>query len=164
MSMRVSPLILLAALALTACGQGEKADAPPAAPPPPPKDGTAPAPVALTEARLRQVCRAGVAAIHGQPMEAVTLGAVREGIVDATWRAPVDGGTRRAQCRVDGDMIIWKPLDRPDEAQNRWMNEAGDPLVRFVLRDAEIAITTTLPNGTTSTETYPVAVEQEEAA
>lgn len=155
--MRAPALILLAALALTACGQGEKAEAPAAAPPPPPKDGTAPAPVALTEARLRQVCRAGVAAIHGQPLEAVTLAGVREGIVDAGWRAPVDGGERRAQCRVDGDMIIWKPLDRPDEAQNRWMNEAGDPLVRFVLRDAEIAITTTLPNGTTSTETYPIS-------
>lgn len=167
--MRALPVILLAALSLAACGRSEKAEAPPAAPPPPPKDGTAPAPVALTEARLRQVCRAGVAAIHGQQLAAVTIAGVREGIVDATWRAPVDGGERSAQCRVDGDMIVWKPLDRPDEDQNRWMNQAGDPLVRFTVSEREITVTTTLPDGAVSAETFPVAAEpaaepEEEAA
>jgi hypothetical protein len=162
--MRALPLILLASLTLAACGRDEKAEAPPPSPPPPAKDGTAPAPVALTEARLRQVCRAGVAAIHGQQMEAVTIAGVRDGIVDATWRAPVDGGERRAQCRVDGDMIIWKPLDRPEEAQNRWMNQAGDPLVRFLVTAREITVTTTLPDGAVSAETFPVAAEPEEEA
>ncbi len=163
--MRALPVILLAALSLAACGRREKAEEAPVAPPPPTKEGPAPAPVALTEARLRQVCRAGIAAVHGQQLEAVTVERVREGIVDATWRAPVDGGTRRAQCRVDGDMIVWKPLDRPDEAQNRWMNEAGDPLVRFVVTSREITVTTTLPDGKTSAASFPVAAEpQEEAA
>lgn len=162
--MRNVLMIPCLALTLTACGQGEKAEAPPASPPPPAKDGTAPAPVALTEARLRQVCRAGVAAIHGQQLAAVTIAGVRDGIVDATWRAPVDGGERRAQCRVDGDMIIWKPLDRPDEDQNRWMNEAGDPLVRFTVVERGITVTTTLPDGAVSAETFPVAAEPEEEA
>ncbi|HEV2082980.1 MAG TPA: hypothetical protein VGR32_11105 [Brevundimonas sp.] len=162
--MRALPLILLASLAVAACGRSEKAEAPPASPPPPAKDGTAPPTIELTEAGLRRVCRAGIAAVHGQQIEAVTIAAVREGIADATWRAPVDGGARRAQCRVDGDMIVWKPLDRPDEAQNRWMNQAGDPLVRFVVTAREITITTTLPDGAVSAETFPVAAEPEEEA
>ena len=164
--MRIVPIMLLAALALTACGRKEEEAVAPPAPPPPAKDGTAPAPVELTEARLSQVCQAGIAAIHGQQFYAVTIGPVRDRMVDASWRAPVDGGTRRARCRVDGDMIVWMPLDRPEEAQNRWMNEAGDPLVRYTVTDRELTVTTTLPDGTVSAETYPVvaAAPQEEAA
>jgi hypothetical protein len=163
--MRKTVILLTAALLVSACGNREEAEAPPAAPSAPPRDGTAPAPVALTEARLRQVCRAGIAAVHGQQLAAVTVDGVREAIVDASWRAPVDGGERTAQCRVDGDMIIWKPTDRPDENQNRWMNQAGDPLVRFGISAQKITITTTLPDGTTSAEEYPVEAEtQEEAA
>lgn len=156
-------LILMTVLALAACGQGDKAEPSPASPPPPPKDGTAPAPRELTEIGLRRVCAAGLASIHGQQPSAITVDGVRERIVTASWRAPVDGGARRAECRVDGDMIIWKPLDRPDEAQNRWMNQAGDPLVRFVATERRITVNTTLPDGTTATESYPVATDQEAA-
>ena len=156
-------IILLSVLALAACGRNDKADEAPASPPPPAKDGTAPAPRELTELGLRRVCAAGLAAIHGQQPQAITVEGVRERIVTASWRAPVDGGARRAECRVDGDMVIWKPLDRPDETQNRWMNQAGDPLVRFVATERRITINTTLPDGTTATESYPVAQDQEAA-
>ena len=71
------------------------------------------------------------------------------------------GGRRNAQCRVDGDMVTWKQVDSPTPAENRWMNQSGDPVTRFVLDGATITINTTLPDGTTASEAYSVAAEQE---
>jgi len=82
-------------------------------------------------------------------------------IVNASWRAPVDGGRRTAQCRVDGDLVTWKPGDASTPEQNRWMNQSGDPVARFVLDGDAITINTTLPDGSTAAETYSVAAEQE---
>ena len=67
----------------------------------------------------------------------------------------------KAQCRIDGDLVTWKPVDRPTPEQNRWMNQSGDPVTRFVLDGEAVTINTTLPDGTTATETYSVAAEQE---
>ena len=61
--------------------------------------------------------------------------------------APVDGGRRRAQCRVDGDLVTWKPVDATNPEENRWMNQAGDPLTRFVLDGERVTINQTLPDG-----------------
>ena len=82
-------------------------------------------------------------------------------VVNLSWAAPVDGGRRRAQCRVEGDLVTWKPADAADPEQARWMNQSGDPAVRFVLDGEAITINTTLPDGTTATEQYAVAAEQE---
>jgi hypothetical protein len=41
------------------------------------------------------------------------------------------------------------------------MNQSGDPVVRFVVDGDQITITQTLPDGTTATEDYAVAAEQE---
>ena len=41
------------------------------------------------------------------------------------------------------------------------MNQSGDPVTRFVLDGETITINTTLPDGTTATEAYAVAAEQE---
>ncbi|MBF0664318.1 MAG: hypothetical protein IR159_02020, partial [Brevundimonas sp.] len=68
---------------------------------------------------------------------------------------------RRAQCRVEGDLITWKPADAGSPEQARWMNQSGDPVTRFALDGETITINTTLPDGTTATETYSVAAEQE---
>ncbi|MDI6623678.1 MAG: hypothetical protein QME55_03020, partial [Brevundimonas sp.] len=65
------------------------------------------------------------------------------------------------QCRIEGDLITWKPADAADPEQARWMNQSGDPVTRFVLDGEAITINTTLPDGTTATEEYSVATEQE---
>ena len=62
---------------------------------------------------------------------------------------------------MDGDLVTWKPVDAPTAEENRWMNQSGDPAVRFVLDGEAITINTTLPDGTTATEEYSVAAEQE---
>lgn len=152
-------------LSLAACG--ERTDAPAATPAEkvsavnPASDAEASVPVVLTAADLRRVCQAGLAAIHGQDLSAIQIDGLEGPVVNASWRAPVDGGRRRAQCRVDGDMVTWKPVDASNPEQNRWMNQSGDPAVRFVLDGDAITINTTLPDGTTATETYAVANEQE---
>ncbi|WGM47353.1 hypothetical protein KOAAANKH_02229 [Brevundimonas sp. NIBR10] len=115
----------------------------------------------LSATDLRRVCRAGLASVHGQDVDAVQVDSLEGSVVNASWRAPVDGGRMRAQCRVDGDLITWKPVDRPVAEQNRWMNQSGDPVVRFVLDDAAVTVTTTLPDGTTSTQDYAVVVQEE---
>jgi hypothetical protein len=158
-------------LALTVfvlAGCGERADE--AAPTPaevvsaaPPKstDAAPATPTVLEAADLRRVCRAGLANIHGQNVGDIAIDGLEGEIVNASWRAPVDGGRRRAQCRVEGDLITWKPVDAATPEQNRWMNQSGDPVTRFVLDGGSITINTTLPDGTTAAETYSVAAEQE---
>ena len=163
--MRLTAVPMLALIALAACG--ERADE--AAPTPaevvsaaPAQSDAAPsAPAVLSAAELRRVCRAGLAGIHGQQLEDISIDGVEGEVVNASWRAPVDGGRRRAQCRVEGDLITWKPADAQTPEQARWMNQSGDPVTRFVLDGEAITINTTLPDGTTATETYAVAAEQE---
>ncbi len=163
--MRLTAVPMLALFALAACG--ERADAPAATPAEtvsaanPASDGEASVPVVLSAGDLRRVCRAGLAAIHGQDLSAIELDGLEGQVLNASWRAPVDGGRRRAQCRVDGDLVTWKQVDAPTTEQNRWMNQSGDPVTRFVLDGDAITINTTLPDGTTATETYSVATEQE---
>lgn len=163
--MRLTVVPMLALLALAACG--ERADAPASTPAEtvsanaPTSDAQAAAPVVLSAADLRRVCRAGLANIHGQTIEAIQIDGLEGQVVNASWRAPVDGGRRKAQCRVDGDLITWKQVDAPTPEQNRWMNQSGDPVTRFVLDGEKITINTTLPDGTNTTDDYTVAAEQE---
>ncbi|MFA4893761.1 hypothetical protein [Brevundimonas sp.] len=163
--MRASLLLSGLFLVLAACG--ERADAP--APTPadkvpavnPASAAEASVPVVLNAADLRGVCRAGLAAIHGQDLSAIQIDGAEGQVVNASWRAPVDGGRRRAQCRIEGDVVTWKQVGAANPEQNRWMNQSGDPVTRFVLDGEAITINTTLPNGTTATEVYSVATEQE---
>lgn len=158
-------ILLLGLVALAACGQRTDEAAPTpaeAVSAAPAKSDAAPtAPRVLDTAELRRVCRAGLAGIHGQQLTDISIDGLDGAVVNASWRAPVDGGRRRAQCRVEGDLITWKPADAADPAQARWMNQSGDPVTRFVLDGEAITINTTLPDGTTATETYAVATEQE---
>ena len=105
--MKALAVITLSGLALAACG--ERAE--PAAPTPveaisavqPASDAQAGVPVVLNAAELRRVCRAGLAAIHGQDLEAIQIDGLEGSVVNASWRAPVDGGRRLAKCRVEDD-------------------------------------------------------------
>jgi hypothetical protein len=156
--MRALAVMFGTVFALAACG--ERADAP--APTPadkvsavnPASDAEASVPVVLNAADLRGVCKAGLAAIHGQNLSAIEIDGLEGQVVNASWRAPVDGGRRRAQCRVDGDIITWKQVGAANPEQDRWMNQSGDPVTRFVLDGDAITINTTLPNGTTAAQTY----------
>jgi hypothetical protein len=157
--------VMLAPFALAACGERAEEGAPPPAEmvsaTPAESDAAPAAPTVLDAADLRRVCRAGLAGIHGQRLEDVTIDGLEGETVNASWRAPVDGGRRRARCRVEGDLVTWKPVEAPTPEENRWMNQSGDPVTRFVLDGEAITINTTLPDGTTATETYAVATEQE---
>ncbi len=161
--MRLTAVPMLALFALAACG--ERTDAP--APTPaetvsaanPASDGEASVPVVLTAPDLRRVCRAGLAGIHGQEVSAMEVDGIEGQVVSLSWRAPVDGGRRRAQCRVEGDLVTWKPVDAPTPESNRWMNQSGDPVTRFVLDGDAVTINTTLPDGTTASQTVDLAGE-----
>jgi hypothetical protein len=145
--MRATAVIAVSALTLAACGAEAGKAAPTSEVVAGPAVAALPAtPVALTDADLRRVCRAGLAAIHGQDQNSITIDALNGPIVTVSWRAPVDGGRRQAQCRVDGDLVVWKPVDRTRPADDRWMNEAGDPVTRFVLNGEQVTITQTLPD------------------
>ena len=163
--MRALAVLMLAPFVLAACGERAEEAAPTPAEvvsaAPAESDAAPAAPRVLDAAELRRVCRAGLAGIHGQRLEDITIDGVEGEVVNASWRAPVDGGRRRAQCRVEGDLITWKPADAGTPEQARWMNQSGDPVTRFVLDGETITINTTLPDGTTATEEYAVAAEQE---
>lgn len=154
--MRAFAVPMLALLALAACerssapaSEAEKVSAVN-----PASDAEASVPVVLSAADLRRVCRAGLAAIHGQEAAAIEVEGLEGQVVNASWRAPVDGGRRRAQCRVDGDLVTWKQVDSPTSAENRWMNQSGDPVTRFVLDGDAITINTTLPDGATASQAF----------
>jgi hypothetical protein len=150
-SPRMTALGVCIALPLAACGQQPE----PAAPTPvetvsaapPVSDAEISAPVVLTADQLRRVCQAGLAEIHGQGVADIQIDGLEGRVVNASWRAPVDGGRRRAQCRVEGDLITWKPMDASSPDQDRWMNQAGDPVTRFVLDGDTVTINQTLPDG-----------------
>ena len=146
--MRAAAVIVVTALALAACGAEPQKAAPTAEAAAPVAPAAAPAatPVALTDADLRRVCRAGLAAIHGQDENSITIDALNGPIVHVSWRAPVDGGRRRAQCRVHGNLVIWRPADRTHPVDERWMDQAGDPVTRFVLDGETVTINQTLPD------------------
>lgn len=115
----------------------------------------------LSAVDLRRVCRAGLAAIHGQQVSAIELTGLEGQVVNAEWRAPVDGGRMKAQCRAGDGLVVWKPLDLPDPESVRWMDRADDAVVRYVIRGEEIEITQTLPDGTTQQAMMPVRAEEE---
>ncbi|HRJ64755.1 hypothetical protein [Brevundimonas sp. UBA2416] len=148
--MRAAAVIAVTALALAACGaEPEKAAPTPVdvvSAAPPASDAEVAAPVVLTGSDLRRVCQAGLAEIHGQGVADIQIDGLEGRIVNASWRAPVDGGRRRAQCRVEGDLIHWKPVDATDPGRDRWMNQAGDPVTRFVLDGETVTINQTLPD------------------
>ena len=147
--MRAAAVIVVSALTLAACGERAEMAAPTsvdAAPMAPAASASPATPVALTDADLRRVCRAGLAAIHGQDEDWITIDALNGPIVNASWRAPVDGGRRRAQCRVEGDLVTWKPVDATGPGQDRWMDQAGDPVTRFVVDGETVTINQTPPD------------------
>ena len=113
----------------------------------PVSDADASVPATPTADQLRRICQAGLAAIHGQTVADIEIEGLEGRVVNASWRAPVDGGRRRAQCRVEGDLVTWKPVDATGPDQDRWMNEAGDPVTRFVLDGETVTINQTLPDG-----------------
>ena len=152
---------MLAVLTLAACGERADAPAPSAAETVsatnPVSDAETSAPVVLTAADLRRVCRAGLAAMHGQSVDAMQVDGVEGEVVSLSWPAPVDGGRRNAECRVEGDLVTWKQVDSPTPEENRWMNRSGDPAVRFVLDGEAVTINTTLPDGTTDRAEFNVS-------
>lgn len=153
-------------VALAACGERADTNAPTPAEEvsaaPVKSDAEAKAPIVLTADDLRRVCKAGLANIHGQTLSAIQIDGLEGEVVNASWAAPVDGGRRRAQCRVEGDLITWRPVDALTAEQNRWMNQSADPVTRYMLHGGDaIMISTKLPDGTTATETYSVPTEQE---
>jgi len=163
--MRAVLILTVAVAALAACNQApEKAEPTPTeivAAEAPVSDAVAQTPAVLTAVDLRRVCKAGLAAIHGQEVSAIELTGIEGDAVNAQWRAPVDGGLMKAQCRAADGMVVWKPLELPDPASVRWMNQSGDPVVRYAIRGDEIEITQTLPDGTTQTATEVVRAEEE---
>ncbi|RZI99947.1 MAG: hypothetical protein EON90_09285 [Brevundimonas sp.] len=159
-------VLMLASLTLAACGErtetaaltpAEEVSAVSVA-----SDAEAKAPAVLAAKDLRRVCRAGLANIHGQAVSAIQIDGLEGEVVNASWAAPVDGGRRKAQCRVEGEVVTWKPVDAENPEQNRWMNQSADPVTRYMLHGGDaIMISTKLPDGTTATETYSVPTEQE---
>jgi hypothetical protein len=164
MRMSLTLILAFAPLAITAC----KPAAEPAPTPvekvaaaAPATDAAPAAPTVLSAADLRRVCRAGLAAIHGQDVSMIEVSGVTGQVVSASWRAPVDGGRMRAECRVDDDLITWKPLDLPDATQVRWMNQSGDPVVRYALDGDRVIVTQTQPDGANERSELTVPAEQE---
>lgn len=162
----VSSLALIGLLAVTACNREAASEPGPAetvSAAAPKTDAVASAPAVLSAVDLRRVCRAGLAAVHGQTFEAVEIEGVTGEVVTAGWRAPVDGGRMRAECRIDNGVIGWRPLDLPDPADSRWMNTATDPVVRYALDGDVVIVTQTSPDGLTE-ETRLTAPAEGEAA
>ena len=156
--MRLSSAIVIGAFALAACGEREAAPTPAETVSADVKtsDAVQAAPKVLTAGELRRVCLAGLAAIHGQQPADIDVERVEGGVVHASWRAPVDGGRMRADCRVENDLIVWKPLDLPDATLVRWMNQSGDPVVRYVVDGDAITVTQTLADGASDQTTLVV--------
>ena len=148
-------------LTLVACGRSEpEVEAPKAAPAPVAVASVTPT-GPLSETDLRRVCRAGLAAIHGQEPKAIVITGVAGGLVAAEWPAPVDGGRMKAECRTEAARVLWKPLELPEADDIRWMDQAEDPVNTFVIKGDTVAVTQTYPDGTAETAEISVPATQE---
>lgn len=160
---RTSAVLLMFALA--ACSQAdEPASAPETAAEP--AVVTQASPEALDQAGLRDVCRAAIATVNELPVALIDVDGVEtldEGeAVNLSWRAPVDGGRAQAQCRVEGDVVVWRLTGLPDPAAQVWRTGLADPIVRYVRENGQITIIQTFPDGTSS-QTQVSANTEEEA-
>lgn len=157
--MRAVVVIAMGGLVLGACGSEPESAAPnapaPATTPAPKSDEIVPI-ISLTDASLASVCRAGLSFIHGQQVDAIQSEGVNGGVMTASWPAPVDGGRRFADCRVEGDAIQWRPGHLPEGQTATWSNTPTDPVVRFTFQGDQIVLNQTFPDGTTSQATLPV--------
>jgi hypothetical protein len=163
--MRSVALALTGAFALAACGEpaSEPADAPTVVAPASVSTASGPSatPVTLSEGLMATVCRSGVGAVYGQPGADVVVLNRAGGVVTVGWRAPVDGGQLTAECRIDGNRVLWRPLDRPVAGENRWMDQPGDPVVTYSLDGSTLTVSQSLPDGTTTTTAEAVTTEEE---
>jgi len=163
--MRATHTLLAGALVLAACGEpaSEPADAPAGVASTDGQAGAGPSatPMTLSETLVADVCRAGVGAVFGQPGSEVAVLNRAGGVITVGWRAPVDGGQLTAECRVEGDRVLWRPLDRPVAEENRWMDQPGDPVVTYSLEGSAVMISQSLPDGTTTTTAEGVTTEEE---
>ena len=164
--MRAAIIIAGGFLGLAACGQPAQKAAPT------PAQKVAVASVSdvvttptgpLSAVDLRRVCRAGLAAIHGQEPAAIEITGLEGDVVNAQWPAPVDGGQMKAQCRTDGELLTWKPLELPDTADIRWMNQSGDPVNKFAIKGDVVTVTQTFPDGTNQQSDLTVPANKEAA-
>lgn len=106
--MRLVAALLLILPTLAACGDGEKAA--PQATSAPKASATAeveaaPVSKAVAPADLQSACRDVVNRMFGQEGDAVTFKANGEQAAEVSWRAPVDGGVLKFECRADGDGV-----------------------------------------------------------
>ncbi|CAN5156360.1 hypothetical protein BH10PSE2_BH10PSE2_14170 [soil metagenome] len=170
--MRAAVLIAGGLVALGLCGLGACSAEPKMAAPKPSRPVAVVAPVSdvavvptgpPSPVDLRRVCRAGLAAIHGQETTAIQITGVSGDVVDAQWPAPVDGGLLKVQCRVTGAVLTWKPLGLPDPLDERWMNQAGDPVNTIVLKGDVVTVTQTDPDGTKQVSDQTVPANKEAA-
>lgn len=150
-------------MTLAACGRAEEpASAPEAAEP---VATTQASPEPLDQAGLRDVCRAAIAAVNELPVALIDvdgLSALDEGeAVNLSWRAPVDGGRAHAQCRVEGDVVVWRLTELPNAQAEIWRTGPTDPIVRYVRADDAVTIIQTFPDGTSSQAQMSVNAEEE---
>ena len=165
--MRAVAVIAMGGVMLGACGSEPDAGVPEAPIPVPvaaaASDEVVPI-ISLTNASLVSVCRAGLSFMHDQPVGEIRSDGVSDGIMTASWRAPVDGGRRFADCRVENDTIQWRPARLPDGQTATWSNTPTDPVVRFSFEGDQIVLNQTNPDGTASQAMLPVPVQQEAAS
>ncbi|WP_428155167.1 hypothetical protein [Brevundimonas sp.] len=104
--MRLAAALLLILPTLAACGDGEKA-APQATSAPTASAAAeieaAPVSKAAAPADLESACRDVVNRMFGQEGDAVTFKATGEQAAEVSWRAPVDGGVLKFECRAEAD-------------------------------------------------------------
>lgn len=155
--------VIAVTAALAACSQPAEAPAPESAPEIASVTEASPEP--LDAAGLRQVCGAALAAVNELPAALIEVDGAStvDGaeVVDLSWRAPVDGGRAHAQCRVEGDVVVWRLTELPDPAAEVWRTGLADPIVRYARADDMVTIIQTFPDGTSSQTQVSVNSEEE---
>jgi hypothetical protein len=82
---------------------------------------------------LASACKRFVGELMGRDPE--IMKAVDNGtqVVSVSYARPADGKLWKYECKVDGEMIIWRGVDvfGPGQGPGRWRVEDAKPLVSF---------------------------------
>lgn len=98
-------------------------------------------PVLSTE-NLARVCKATVAILMGQSPSIMKAENAEAGLARVSYNRPSDNKKWTNECRVDGDLVIWRAVDAfgSGTGAGRWRTDPEDEKIRYKIDGKKVTV------------------------